>query len=53
MALKYAKRVIGIKEGVIVYDGPANKVDEKVLVEVYGRQLSEDEVMGTLNDVKI
>lgn len=53
LALKYAKRVIGIKEGVIVYDGPANQVDEKVLVSVYGRQLSEDEVMGTLNDVKV
>lgn len=47
LALKYAKRVIGINAGVIVFDGPADEVDEKILHQVYGRQLSDDELFGT------
>ena len=46
LALKYADRVIGIKAGEIVYDGPATKVDSEVLKQIYGRELSADEVMG-------
>ena len=46
LALKYAKRVIGIKNGTIVFDGPAEDVDEDVLHTVYGRELKEDEMMG-------
>lgn len=45
LALKYAKRVIGIKAGEIVFDGPADSVDESVLQKVYGRELSDDEIM--------
>ena len=46
LALKYADRVIGIKAGEIVYDGPATKVDSEVLKKIYGRELAADEVMG-------
>lgn len=46
LALKYADRVIGIKAGEIVYDGPSNEVDSEILKQIYGRELSEDEVMG-------
>ena len=46
LALKYADRVIGIKAGEIVYDGPATKVDSEVLKQIYGRELVADEVMG-------
>ena len=46
LALKYADRVIGIKAGEIVYDGPATKVDREVLKQIYGRELAADEVMG-------
>ena len=49
LALDYATRVIGIKDGVIVYDGPADKVDNDVLKNIYGEKLSEIE----LNDVEI
>lgn len=41
LALEYAKRVIGIKEGEIVFDGPASEVNEEVLREIYGEQLEE------------
>ena len=46
LALKYADRVIGIKAGEIVYDGPSVEVDSEVLKQIYGRELSADEVMG-------
>lgn len=46
LALEYADRVIGIKAGEIIYDGPSNKVDKEVLKKIYGRELAADEVMG-------
>lgn len=46
LALKYADRVIGIKAGEIVYDGPSNEVNDDVLTQIYGRELAADEVMG-------
>lgn len=46
LALKYAKRVIGINKGNIVFDGPAGDVNAETLKQVYGRALHEDEVMG-------
>lgn len=46
LALKYASRVIGIKAGEIIYDGPAKDVDGEVLKAIYGRELSNDEIMG-------
>lgn len=45
MALKFATRVIGINNGVIVYDGPASKVDNDLLKEIYGRELTDDDIM--------
>lgn len=36
LALEYADRVIGIKSGEIVYDGPSRKVDQGVLDMIYG-----------------
>ena len=35
LALQHATRVIGIREGAIVYDGPADKVDQAVLDAIY------------------
>ena len=46
LALKYADRVIGIKAGEIVYDGPSKDVDSEVLKQIYGRELADDEVRG-------
>ncbi|WP_455717556.1 phosphonate ABC transporter ATP-binding protein [Anaerosporobacter sp.] len=46
LALKYCDRVIGIKAGEIVYDGPSKDVDNEILKEIYGRELADDEVMG-------
>ena len=39
LALQYADRVVGIRAGEIVYDGPVDKVDQQVLDSIYqGRQ---------------
>ena len=39
LALQYATRVIGIRAGEIVYDGPADKVDQAILDSIYqGKQ---------------
>ena len=39
LALQYATRVIGIRAGEIVYDGPADQVDQAVLDSIYqGKQ---------------
>lgn len=46
LALEYADRVIGIKAGKIIYDGPSDQVDDAVLEKIYGRKLASDEIMG-------
>lgn len=42
LALKYASRVIGIRSGEIVYDGPSSEVTKEILNEVYsGKEIPE------------
>ena len=45
LALKYATRVIGIRAGEIVYDGTTDKVTEDILKNIYGRELSDEDIM--------
>ena len=40
LALEYASRVIGIRAGEIVYDGPASQVDQAVLDDIYQERAS-------------
>ncbi len=42
LALKYAKRVIGIKEGKVVFDGDASSVNENVLKTIYGDRYEQE-----------
>ncbi|WP_066712342.1 phosphonate ABC transporter ATP-binding protein [Clostridium sp. Marseille-P299] len=42
LALEYATRVIGIRSGKIVYDGPASGVNQEVLTSIYGNELPID-----------
>jgi phosphonate transport system ATP-binding protein len=46
LALQYAHRVIGIREGKIVFDGPVEKVNDDILTHVYGRQLTDEDFKG-------
>lgn len=43
LALEYADRIIGIRSSRIVYDGPANEVDQTVLNAIYGDELPTEE----------
>lgn len=36
LALEYTDRIIGIRAGKIVYDGPASQVDDDTLARIYG-----------------
>ncbi len=46
MAMEYADRIIGMRDGEIVYDGPASSVSEKTFEEIYGRSIREDDIIG-------
>jgi len=46
LALKYASRIIGIKDGRVVFDGPSAAISEAKLVEIYGRALKHNELLG-------
>src|SRR5699024_6040100 len=41
VALEYADRIIGIRKGEIVYDGPTKEVTQDVLDEIYGGKTEE------------
>ena len=41
LALQYTTRVVGIREGKIVYDGPASQVDQDILDSIYQGQKEE------------
>ena len=45
LALKYASRVIGINDGEIVYDGSTSDVTENILKTIYGRELTDEDIM--------
>lgn len=51
VALKFVNRVIGIRGGEIVFDGPSKDVTEEVLKNIYNRELTEDDIMFKKVDV--
>lgn len=38
LALEYASRIIAVKKGKIVYDGPSQEVTKEILDEVYRKE---------------
>ncbi len=46
LALKYSTRIIGIKEGQVVFDGLPKEISDDILIQIYGRSLRHDEVLG-------
>ena len=43
LAIEYADRIIGIRAGEIVYDGPSKAVDQAVLNSIYGDSAPQEE----------
>lgn len=46
LAMQYAHRIIGLKAGELVFDGPVSEVTEAILLKIYGRALTEKEKLG-------
>lgn len=44
MAQEYADRIVGMRAGEVVYDGPAKDVTEKTFEEIYGRKIRPDDL---------
>lgn len=43
LALEYTDRIIGIREGRVVYDGPSSEVTQEILDEIYAGKAPEEE----------
>lgn len=50
MAQEYADRIIGMRDGEIVFDGPVSKVTEKTFEQIYGRTIREDDLIGEADE---
>jgi phosphonate transport system ATP-binding protein len=46
LAKVYGERIIGMRQGELVYDGTAAQADENVFRDIYGRSLTADDLMG-------
>ncbi len=46
LARRYADRIIGMRQGSVVFDGTGDQADERVFEEIYGRSLTADDVLG-------
>ncbi|PYZ99051.1 phosphonate ABC transporter ATP-binding protein [Alteribacter lacisalsi] len=46
MAQEYADRIIGLRDGEVVFDGPVSEVTDKTFEEIYGRPIKEDDLLG-------
>lgn len=47
LARRYCQRMIGLREGRIVYDGPESSLDDGVLTEIYGEEDWDTQVAQT------
>ena len=45
LARRYGRRLIGLREGRVVHDGPGSEVGEEVFAEIYGRSLTGEDVL--------
>lgn len=45
LARRYGDRIIGLRDGRVVFDGPGSEADESVFREIYGRSLTADDVL--------
>jgi phosphonate transport system ATP-binding protein len=45
LARAYADRIIGLRDGKLVFDGPGSAADEHVFEQIYGRSLTADDVL--------
>lgn len=46
LARQYAERIIGLRDGCLVYDGPSADATEEVFEEIYGRPIQSRDQLG-------
>jgi len=46
LAKEYATRIIGLRAGEVVYDGPAENTTDETFSEIYGRAIKHNELLG-------
>jgi phosphonate transport system ATP-binding protein len=46
LARRYGDRIIGMRQGEVVFDGTGAQADETVFESIYGRSLTADDVLG-------
>ncbi|GGB10087.1 phosphonate ABC transporter ATP-binding protein [Macrococcus hajekii] len=46
LAREYATRIIGLRAGKVVFDGPVERATEEAFSHIYGREIKDDEMMG-------
>ena len=46
-ALRYCRRIVALKDGKVVYDGPQTGLDHKTLVDIYGPEIEDAYWEGT------
>lgn len=47
LAKKYGERLIGLNNGELVYDGPADSADKETFEMIYGRSITAEEKLGS------
>ncbi|MEH7224968.1 phosphonate ABC transporter ATP-binding protein [Bacillus sp. JJ1566] len=50
MAMEYADRIIGMRAGEIVFDGPASTVNEQTFEQIYGRPIKDGDMRGSVEE---
>lgn len=46
LARQYGERLIGLRDGRLVYDGSIKDVDDNVFRDIYGRAITPDDLVG-------
>ncbi|MCR8636851.1 MULTISPECIES: phosphonate ABC transporter ATP-binding protein [Paenibacillus] len=46
LAREYATRIIGLRAGKVVFDGPVSEATDDKFSEIYGREIKKDELLG-------
>lgn len=46
LAREYGSRIIGLRAGELVFDGPTSKANDDTFAEIYGRHIKSDEKLG-------
>jgi phosphonate transport system ATP-binding protein len=49
LATRYADRIVGLRDGSLVFDGPGSAADDDVFRDIYGRSLTAEDVMGDVD----